>query len=81
MHEEIKKFGCYHSAMSAIASILLSKRGKTKIWKIKILPFVLYRYETWFLTLREESWVKVLGAILGSEVWRVEEGYKKSYDN
>jgi len=73
MYEEIKKFDCYQLAMSAISSILLSKRGKTKLWKTKILPVVLYRYEIWFLTLREECRVKVfanrvLRAVFGSKL-------------
>ena len=37
---------------------LLSNNLKTKIFKT-ILPFVLYDCETWYLTLREESRLKV----------------------
>jgi hypothetical protein len=33
---------------------LLSKNLKLKIYRSIILPFVLYGYETWSLTLREE---------------------------
>ena len=34
--------------------IYLNKNLKIKIYKIIILPVVLYRCEIWFLTLREE---------------------------
>jgi hypothetical protein len=42
---------CYQILLS---SSLLSKKVKNKICKTIILPVVLYGYETWFLTLREE---------------------------
>ena len=42
---------CYHSVQS---SSLLSKNIKIKIYRTIILPVVLYGYETWSLTLREE---------------------------
>jgi len=38
---------------------LLYKKIKIKIYRTIILPVVLYRYETWSLTLREESRLKV----------------------
>ena len=61
MHEEIKcrlKAGnsCYYSIQT---SRLLSKNLKIKIYKTIILPVVLYGCETWSLTLREESRLKV----------------------
>ena len=42
-----------------LSSSLLSKTLKIKIYRIIILPVVLYGCETWSLTLREESrlWV------------------------
>jgi hypothetical protein len=57
MHEEINSRlnlgnACYHSVES-----LLSLR--VKIYKIIILPVVLYGCETWFLTLREEHGLRV----------------------
>jgi len=38
-----------------LSSNLLSKKFKIKIYRIIILPFVLYGCETWSLILREES--------------------------
>ena len=38
---------------------LLSKNLKIKIYKTIILPVVLYGCETWYLTLREESRLRV----------------------
>ena len=60
IREEIKsrlKSGnaCYHSPQN----LLLSKNLKIKIYRIIILPVVLYGCETWSLTLREERRLKV----------------------
>jgi len=38
---------------------MLSNNLKIKIYRIIILPDVLYGCETWSLTLREESWLRV----------------------
>jgi len=38
---------------------LLSKNVKIKIYRIVILPVVLYGYEPWSLTLREERKLRV----------------------
>jgi hypothetical protein len=38
---------------------LLSKNVKIKIYRTIILPVVLYGYETWSLTLREECRLRV----------------------
>jgi hypothetical protein len=38
-----------------LSSRLISKNLKIKIYKTVILPVVLYRCETWSLTLREEQ--------------------------
>jgi hypothetical protein len=46
-----------------LSSRLLSKNIKIRIYKILILPVVLYRRETWSLTLREEN--RVLRRIFG----------------
>jgi hypothetical protein len=40
-------------------SHLLSRNVKVKIYKTIILPVVLYGYETWSLTLREEHRLRV----------------------
>ena len=42
-----------------LSSRLLSKNLKIKIYRTIILPFVLYGCETWSLTLREESRLRV----------------------
>jgi hypothetical protein len=43
-----------------LSSHLLSKNAQIKIYKIIILPVVLYRSETWSLTLKEEHRLRVL---------------------
>jgi hypothetical protein len=42
-----------------VRNIPLSRNVKVKIYKTTILPVVLYRCETWFLTLREEHRLRV----------------------
>jgi hypothetical protein len=64
MHEKIKSRlnssnACYHSVQSLLSSCLLSRNVKVKIYKIIILPVVLYGYETWSLMLREEHRLRV----------------------
>jgi hypothetical protein len=60
IQEEIKRRlnsgnACYHSVQNLQLSHLLSKNLKIRICKTIILPVVLYRCETWSLTLREEQ--------------------------
>ena len=50
---------CYHSVQSLLSSSLLSKSVKIKIYRTIILLIVLYGCETWSLTLREESKMRV----------------------
>jgi len=50
---------CYHSVQNLLSSRLLSKNLKIKIYRIIILPIVLYGCETWSLTLREERKLRV----------------------
>jgi hypothetical protein len=55
-----------------LSSRLLSRNVKIKIYKTIILPVVLYGYETWSLTLREEHRLRVfenriLSRIFGPE--------------
>ena len=64
IQEEIKcrlKAGnsCYYSVQTLLSSRLLPKNLKIKIYKTIILPAVLYGCETWSLTLREESRLRV----------------------
>ena len=58
IQEEIKtrmKSGnaCYYSVQNLLSSSLLSKNLKIKIYRIIMLPVILYGCETWSLTLRE----------------------------
>ena len=59
IQEEIKsrlKLGnaCYYSVQNLLSSRLLCKNLKIKIYRTIFLPVVLYGWETWSLTLREE---------------------------
>ena len=49
----------YYSVQTLLSSRLLSKNLKIKIYKTVVLPVVLYGCETWSLTLREESRLRV----------------------
>ena len=49
---------------------LLSKNLKIKIYNIIISPVVLYGCETWSLTLREESRLRVLENKIVNEIFR-----------
>jgi hypothetical protein len=58
IQEEIKKIlnsgnVCYHSVLILLSSRLLSKYMKIRLYKIIILPVILYGCEIWSLTLRE----------------------------
>ena len=50
---------CSHSVQNLLSSRLLSKNLKIKIYRTIILPLVLYGYETWWLTLRDERKLRV----------------------
>ena len=59
VQEEIKsrlKSGnaCYDSVQNFLSSSLLFRNLKNKIYRTIILPVILYGYETWSVTLREE---------------------------
>jgi sorting nexin-29 len=65
IHEEIKSRlnsgnACYLSVQSLLSSCLLSRNIIVKIYKTIILPVVLYGYETWPLTLKEELRLRML---------------------
>jgi hypothetical protein len=51
---------CYDSAQNLLSSSFLSKKVQIKTNRTIILPAVLYGYETWSLTLREELRLRVL---------------------
>ena len=64
IQEEIKRRlkagnSCYYSVRTLLSSRFLSKNLKIKIYKTIVLPVVLYGCETWSLTLREESRLRV----------------------
>jgi hypothetical protein len=50
---------CYHSVQNLLSFRLLSKNLNIKIYRTIILPVVLYRCETWSLTLREKRRLRV----------------------
>jgi len=50
---------CCQSVQNLLSSSWLSKNIEIKIYITVILPFVLYRYETWSLILREEHRLRV----------------------
>ena len=90
IQEEIKsrlKSGnaSYHSMQNLLSSTFLSKNLEIKINRNIILPFVLYRCETWLLTLREEHRLCVfknreLRRIFGSQRDKVTSEWRKLHD-
>jgi hypothetical protein len=64
IHDEIKSRlnsgnACCYSVQNLFSSRLISKNLKIKINRAVILPVVLYGYETWSLTLREEHRLRI----------------------
>jgi hypothetical protein len=64
IQEEIKRRwssgnACYNSVQNLLSYHLLSKNVKMRIYKTIILPLVLYGFETWSLTLKEEHRLRV----------------------
>jgi hypothetical protein len=64
IQEEIKRRlnsgnACYHSVQNLQSSHLWSENLKIRIYKMIILPVVLYGCETWSLTLMEEQGLRV----------------------
>jgi hypothetical protein len=64
---------CYHSVQSLLASHLLSKNIRIRIYKTIFLPVVLHGYENWYLTLREEHRLRVFE----KRLWRKMFGPKR----
>jgi hypothetical protein len=62
---------CDPSVQSLLSSRLLSKNLKIKIYKMIILPVVLYGCETWSLTLREEHRLRVFENRLLRKIFRL----------
>jgi len=76
---------CYHSVQNLLSFRLLSKNLKIKICRIIILQVVLYGYEAWSLTLREERKLRVfenmvLRRIFGPRRDQVTGEWRRSYN-
>jgi hypothetical protein len=76
---------CYHSPQKLLSYSLLSKTVKIKICETAIFPVVLYRCETYSLTLREESKLKgfenrVLGRIVAPKRCGIIGGWRKLHN-
>jgi hypothetical protein len=50
----------HQSRIKVLSSRLLSKNVKIRIYTTIILPVIMYRFETWSLSLREEHRLRVL---------------------
>jgi hypothetical protein len=91
IHEEIKnrlksENACYHVVQNLLSSSLLYKNIKIKIHRTVILPFILYGCETWSLTLREKSRLRVfenrvLRNIFGSKRDEVRGEWKRLHND
>jgi hypothetical protein len=76
---------CYHLVQNLLFSYVMSKKVKIRIYKIIILPVVLYGCETWSLTLREQHRLrvfenKVLRRIFGPIRDEVRGGWRKLHN-
>jgi len=70
---------CYHSVQNLLSSSLMSRNLRIKIYRIIIIPVVLYGCETWSLIVRDESRVmlfknRVLRRIFGPKRDKVNKG-------
>jgi hypothetical protein len=76
---------CNHPVQNLLSSRPLSKNVTFKIYKIIILPVVLYGCETWSITLREEDSLRVfenrvLRRISGPKGDEVISGWRKLHN-
>jgi hypothetical protein len=75
IHDEIKSRlnsgnACNYSVQNLLSFRLISKNLKVKIYKIVILPVVLYGCETWPLTLGEEHRLRVFEKrVFEEDIW------------
>jgi hypothetical protein len=74
IHDEIKSRlnsgnDCYYSVQNLLSSRLISKNLKVKIYKIVILPFVLYGCETSSLTLGRGTESEVFDNSVEEDIW------------
>jgi len=63
-----------------LSSSLLSKNLKIKIYGTTILPVVVYGFETWSLTLKEERRLRVLRRIFGPKRDEVTRKWRKLHN-
>jgi hypothetical protein len=90
IQEEIKRTmnssnACYRSVQNVLSSCLLSRSVNIRVYKIIILPVILYGFETWSLTLREEYRLSVfenrfLRRIFGPKRDEVIGGWRKLHN-
>jgi hypothetical protein len=59
INSRLKSGNACYPVQNILSSSLLSKNLKIIIYRIIILPVVLYGCKTWSLTLREERWLRV----------------------
>ena len=71
---------CYHSVQNVLSSSLQSKNLKIKIYRTIIMPLILYGFETWLLTLREECRLRVLRRIFGPKRDKVTREWSKLHN-
>jgi hypothetical protein len=79
--EKVLLKACYHSVPNHLSSRPLSKNVKMRIYETIILSTVLYGYEIWSLTSREEQRLRVFEnkvlRIFGPKRDEVTEGWRK----
>jgi hypothetical protein len=82
IQEEIKRRlnsgnACYHSVQNLLCFCLLSENVKIAIYKIIILPVVLYGCETWSVTLKEKHKLRVFENRVPSRIFGLKRGEAK----
>jgi hypothetical protein len=75
----------YHTVQNLVSSRLLSKNVQIRIHKTEIQPVVLYRCETWSLTLGEEHRLsrfenRVLRRMIGRKTDEMAGGWRKLHN-
>jgi hypothetical protein len=76
---------CCQSVQNLLSSSLLSKNVKIKIYRTIIMPVVLFGWQTWLLTMREEHGLRVfenrvLRRIFGSKRDKVTREWRKLHN-
>jgi hypothetical protein len=70
---------CYYSVQNILSSRLISKNLKIKIYKTVILTVVLYGFETWSLTLREDHRLRVFENSVLRKIYGLKRGEDGSW--